>query len=246
MIIRGSNGSIVDLVQKLMKEDPDAFRFALEEIFYTNPELFEKACPQILDGQTHLIQKLQFEKFFLPLAISNAERDDSPMSLIMFDLDNFGDFNKDYGHLMGDKVIANFSNLLRKSFRSRERRPYLDLDIRNMRMSDRRKRFSHYDVLSLVARVGGGEEFSVIMPRCEEENAYNAAERALKLTHEMTIPFGNELLRFTASAGVAQYEKGNTPEEFIDRVDKSLYHSKKTGKNRATKYSDFISSTAPK
>jgi|GEM_PF-2475322 len=241
MKIRWSSGSIVDLFQKIMSEDPKSARFALEELFYTNPELFEKACPQFLDVQTGLIQKAHFENFFLPLAISNAERENSkPMSLVMFDLDNFGDFNRDYGHLMGDKVIAGFSDILRNNFRSSERRKrYLDFDIRNVRRADRRERFGFYDTLSLAARVGGGEEFSVILPNCTEEFAYLAAERVLNLTRKMTVPFGDELLSFTASAGVVQYKSKTSPTELIDYVDKALYHSKKTGKDKATRYSEI-------
>ncbi len=235
---------------RFCKSNPNKARDYLEYLFYENQELFERLCPQFLDVQTGLIQKEQYEKVLLPKAIKE-HGSKIPFSMVMFDLDDFHNFNEEYGHSIGDFAISEFVKVLKKSFRSHERRkenrePVLE---ETLKKSERRKDFYHFDNFglarsNLIARVGGGEEFSVLLKSCNEENAYAAAQRAIEFTRKIQIPFQDQSLSITASAGVAQYSEGMTARELIDNADRALYNAKDKGKNQAMRYSLFLRALA--
>ena len=156
------------------------------------------------DGLTGLANYRHF-KDVLQLEIKRAERHKSPVSLIMFDIDFFKNYNDTHGHLAGDKVLQGIGNLV----------------LNNIRKID------------LAARYGG-EEFAVILPNTSDTNARIVAEKLRLLIekhqfiHQETQPNGN----LTISIGVAAYpSSGKTFEQLIDCADKRLYLAKAQGKN---------------
>src|SRR3989344_200102 len=61
--------------------------------------------PQVIDRQTGLLSKGYFEQHELPLALLKARTNEVPLSYFLIDLDDFHDFNEDYGHVVGDEAM---------------------------------------------------------------------------------------------------------------------------------------------
>ena len=121
-------------------------------------------------------------------------------SLLMVDVDDFKMVNDQYGHQAGDRVLAALGAIIDASTR--------DTDI--------------------CCRYGG-EEFAVILPATEIEQAHELAER-LRVDAEQGKPDGR---RITVSIGVACCgQDTSTPQALVKKADAALYRAKTTGKNR--------------
>lgn len=132
--------------------------------------------------------------------IAKCKRLESPLGILMIDIDFFKKVNDTFGHTKGDLVLREISGLVQSSIRS-------------------------YDILGRY----GGEEFVVLMPDIDCENAKHVAER-IRLEIE-----GHEFEgvgRVTVSVGLAQYTSPESIESLIDRADQALYVAKETGRNR--------------
>ncbi|MDO6568268.1 diguanylate cyclase [Alteromonas sp. 1_MG-2023] len=143
---------------------------------------------------------------YLPRCVRNSERDKSPLSLILFDIDFFKRYNDLYGHLEGDSCLWKLSESINVSL---------------LRPMDK------------LVRVGG-EEFLVILPSTDERGAAIVAERLLKTVYELDITHAaSELSRITISAGVATKKPNdNKTIDFVMlQADKSLYSAKAKGRN---------------
>jgi diguanylate cyclase (GGDEF)-like protein/putative nucleotidyltransferase with HDIG domain len=142
--------------------------------------------------------------------LSRANRFDRPLAIIMADLDLLRNINNTYGHLAGDEVLIGVARMLKQSVRE-------------------------YDV---AARFGG-EEFSILLPETNIQQAYERAESIRRAIEEMefTIPTSVSPIRVTMSFGLACRESiGQTTDEIIHNADTALYHSKLSGRNRAYAY----------
>jgi diguanylate cyclase (GGDEF)-like protein len=133
----------------------------------------------------------------------HAER--RSVAAIMFDLDHFGDFNKQHGHQIGDAVLRTFAGVLRSRFR--------DAD--------------------LVARYGG-EEFVVVLEGATRDDAVVVAEGILAGLAETPITSDDGTrLTVTVSAGCAEmYEAEPTAEQLLRTADVALFMAKRAGRNR--------------
>lgn len=136
--------------------------------------------------------------------LQRGVRQMSSVALLLVDLDGFKSVNDRFGHVTGDQVIRDISDILRRSVRI-------------------------FDVCTRF----GGEEFAVMMPGGTTEGAGAIAER-IRHRVETYQPGERELsaLQVTASIGVAVSPPGATAHELIERADRALYHAKATGKNR--------------
>lgn len=131
---------------------------------------------------------------------TTAQRYSRPLSLILLDLDYFKRINDHFGHLTGDRVLQHIAGLLRTQSR--------DADS--------------------VSR-WGGEEFAILAPETELEQARAFAEKLCTRIQEMPIePVGH----VTASLGVSRLRANESRETFVQRVDKALYRAKAQGRNR--------------
>jgi diguanylate cyclase (GGDEF)-like protein len=173
-----------------------------------NESSFYKKLSRI-DGMTELFNHRFFQQL-LKAEIARSERDNSPVSLIIIDIDNFKVLNDKSGHPMGDLALKKLSWLLTK----------------NCRQCD------------FVARYGG-EEFAIILPGSNKKTAQLMAKRLRKLV-EMTEFEKENILpqgKFTISLGVAEYPTdAKTREELIEKADQALYKAKSNGKNRVEVY----------
>ncbi len=165
-------------------------------------EMRRLACT---DGLTGLYNYRQFGKL-LGEILAEARRYRRPLSLIMFDLDDFKKFNDTYGHPQGDKALTIVAGILRDSLRG----------------SDKLFRY-------------GGEEFIAILPQTASEEALIGAERARSAVESQSRPKLQEIADqgLTVSVGVATYPAdGGTAEELLRIVDQLLYQAKREGKNK--------------
>ena len=136
------------------------------------------------------------------LEIENAHRHNIPLSLIMIDIDKFKNFNDEYGHEIGDIVIKSFAENLKIHTR--------DTDV--------------------FARVGG-EEFVMLLPFSDINDAKNKAETLRTKIENLSIDAPNMKLRATASFGVAQLKEKESLENLLSRADDAMYFVKKHGRN---------------
>ena len=140
--------------------------------------------------------------------VDQADRDDASFSLILIDIDNFKFLNDTYGHLVGDGVLRLAASEIEQSCRAS------DVVCRN-----------------------GGDEFAVILPNTPIEGALAVAEKIRERVmkrHLLKRSTQETMGRITASIGVAQHQKGNSPDALIARADKWLYAAKLLGRNRVS------------
>ena len=159
----------------------------------------------ITDGLTKLHNSRSFYSQ-LEVEVDRFNRYKHPLSLLLLDIDHFKEYNDNYGHLEGDKVLVRISQLIKACLRK------LDTAYRY-----------------------GGEEFTVILPETSGEEAVLVAERIRKtIQTEKFKPESAKELGITISIGVAQYAAEEQLSTFIQRADKAMYQSKQQGRNRVT------------
>ncbi len=142
----------------------------------------------------------------LEALVRRANQGGEPVSLLVIDIDHFKKVNDGFGHDVGDEVLAEFAVRLASNVRA------IDLPVRL-----------------------GGEEFVVVMPDTELEDARRIAER-IRL-HAAGAPFrvmgGEELLSVTISIGVATSSGSeDTPNALLKRADEAVYEAKSSGRNK--------------
>ena len=161
-----------------------------------------------IDGLTQLYNRRHFDET-LELEWSRSGRNQSPLSLILCDIDNFKAFNDNYGHVAGDEALVNTSKAIMNTLQ---------------RPSD------------LPARYGG-EEFAVILPATPAMGAMIVAEQLRKAIDSLAIPhaFSDAANVVTMSVGVSTYYPNNTNTSYVDLLDsadRGLYRAKNNGRNR--------------
>ena len=138
----------------------------------------------------------------LSKSIAVSERYNRDLSLIMIDIDYFKKYNDTYGHTAGDSLLVCIADLLRKVIRKSGN----------------------------IIRYGG-EEFLVLLPETNTQEALKVAERIRKTVQSETTS--------TISLGIASFKQGISDKEFIDRADKALYQAKNNGRNNVVSFSDL-------
>lgn len=143
---------------------------------------------------------------FIDFEIQKSKRYLTNFSLIMIDIDDFKNINDTFGHNFGDVVLIEFTKIISSTVRK----------------------------IDIIGR-WGGEEFLIVLPQTNLKNSIKVAER-LKQNFEKNIVTYNgiSIPLNTASFGITEYKKKDTLNSIIERVDLSLYSSKKSGKNKIT------------
>lgn len=171
-------------------------------------KLQSMAATDVLTGLTNRRQfnlRLQEE-------LARARRHETPLSLALFDLDDFKRLNDFYGHPVGDRILQELGRRIRQ----------------NIRESD------------LAARYGG-EEFALILPETGETEAYDLLERIRLMVAQTVFCLPDNPLTLTISVGVAQLDpKQHTTFELVELADRALYEAKKSGKNQVVKASSLM------
>jgi diguanylate cyclase len=156
-----------------------------------------------VDGLTELFNRSTFNRK-LEQAMDHGA---AAVALVMLDIDHFKQFNDQYGHPLGDRVLQHVAQVLRDALPS-----------------------------GAIAARYGGEEFCIILTDCADLDAAGAfAERLrLKVQSLRVKARGTDTVldTITASFGVAHAQPGDTPESLLTRADDALYQAKRGGRNQ--------------
>lgn len=156
----------------------------------------------VTDDLTGLSNKAKFQDT-LEKEVRRAHRFDHDLALIMADVDDFKDLNDTYGHLEGDKVLVEIAKQINFSVRE------VDESFR-----------------------WGGEEFALLLPETDAEQAVEAAERIRSSVEE--LDFEEYSRKVTLSLGVAILKEGHS-ETLVRSADEALYRAKRSGKNKVVR-----------
>ncbi len=141
---------------------------------------------------------------FAEKEVERSKRYHHSFSIILIDIDDFKAINDTYGHTIGDIVLKKIADILKEEVR--------DVD-----------KIGRY----------GGEEFIIVLPETNIQNAVKLAERIKRKISEYHFEINNYALTLTISAGVAGFpEHGETFERILQASDLALYEAKKRGKNQ--------------
>jgi diguanylate cyclase (GGDEF)-like protein len=167
----------------------------------------------IISGLTDALTGLHNRRYLerrLQEEVARARRYQHPLSCLFIDADHFKKINDQYGHGTGDEVLREISLRVRECLRA----------------SDMATRF-------------GGEEFTLLLPQTDAEEAINLAERIrLRITGDPIVPRSGKGLKVTVSVGVSQLrltgeeDCDSAGEQLLKEADTALYQAKEEGRNR--------------
>jgi diguanylate cyclase (GGDEF)-like protein len=154
------------------------------------------------DELTGLYNRRKMDEI-LSREIAFSKRYGEPLSLMMMDIDYFKSVNDSYGHHAGDHYLVEFAKVLREEVR-------------------------------LVDYVGrwGGEEFIILLPKTNVEQAKGLAERLRYAVEVIQIESGRGLISRTVSIGIASAQSGKMDvDEIIRHADEAMYRAKQQSGN---------------
>ncbi|MFT5699659.1 MAG: two-component system cell cycle response regulator [Desulforhopalus sp.] len=136
---------------------------------------------------------------------TRSVRADSPLGVIIFDIDDFKLVNDTYGHMVGDRVLVSVVKMSRSMLREG------DILIRY-----------------------GGEEFMVVLPGASLEDVRQVGERIRRAIQDMTVMEGDISIKVTVSLGGVSHPELNVSHQdvLVRHADVSLYYAKNSGKNK--------------
>src|SRR5512146_361299 len=173
---------------------------------YANEGLLRYAFTDFLTGMKtrgYLEQQLELE-------LKRAERKQSPLALLMIDIDFFKSLNDTHGHQVGDQILRDISTILMKDMRE----------------------------IDTVARYGG-EEFVIILPDTTAQGALQVAQRLRRSVEQANFFAGSpdRIEHLTISIGLAMYDQdAQFQQDLIEASDAALYSAKSQGRNRVVLY----------
>jgi diguanylate cyclase len=154
------------------------------------------------DDLTHLLNRRGLARAF-ESEVARAERHARPLCLALLDVDDFKQLNDRMGHAAGDNALVHLARIVRRSLRPTD----------------------------VICRYGG-EEFVVLLPETELIDASNVMIRAQRQLTKHLFLGNDEHVVITFSAGVAQWQPGESRDAVTARADSALYRAKQAGKNR--------------
>jgi diguanylate cyclase (GGDEF)-like protein len=189
-------GHTVGLLTRGKVMEAQAQRFA--ELQRQNAALEDRV---VHDALTGLANRVLFSEV-LGREIARVSSRGGGLSLLMLDLDFFKKVNDGYGHPVGDLVLRQFAQVLRKELRRAD----------------------------LPARVGG-EEFAVVLAQ-EKDEALFVAEKIRKTVSQEAFGEQGDAFRLTVSIGCAAWKPGQNAEALVKSADEALYKAKGGGRDR--------------
>ncbi len=166
----------------------------------------EKARKRAITDELTGVYNRRFLEDVMPDYLRTAQGTNSPLTLIMVDLDRFREINEAYGNQMGDRAILEAVSAFRR----------------------------HLSEKDIIARYGG-DEFTVLLPQTGLERAAEIAEAICREVRELTFlrDAGGAITRVTTSQGIASYPDCATDLRSLRlAADEALYRAKDTGKDR--------------
>ncbi|MEN8177616.1 MAG: GGDEF domain-containing protein [Pseudomonadota bacterium] len=178
-----------------------------QEVESLREELERSREQATTDPLTGLLNRRAFDQELMKVS-DEANQSRENLGLLIIDIDKFKRVNDTYGHLIGDKVIRFVAQQISNNIKGKD----------------------------IVARIGG-EEFAILLPSTQLDNARMLAESIRKNIERSKLkradtsePIGG----VTISIGVTAYKHGEITDDFIQRADDALYKSKNSGRNRVS------------
>jgi diguanylate cyclase len=210
-----SVGPIKEIVLALIEDNRD-----MRDRLYNVRNQLEESRLQVMQWQTNLeraedaglrdvVTAIGNRRFFdasFAEEVEKARRLGDNICLALADIDRFKTVNDRFGHLVGDRLLRLFANIL----------------VQNVRGQDKVARF-------------GGEEFALIFPGARLVDAVTATDRIRGIleSKQWTIePSGERISKVTASFGVAKLRADESANDLLQRADELLYAAKSRGRNR--------------
>ena len=160
------------------------------------------------DELTGLLNKRSFNSVLLKGA-KVAARYSHPLSIMVIDADNLKSVNDKFGHKAGDRLIINLGEIIQDCLRNSD----------------------------VIARYGG-DEFVVLLPQTTAELAVEAGNRIRLAVMNSSFDVEGNRVNTTVSIGIASYpDDAVDVNELLEKADKSLYQSKKAGRNQVNHHS---------
>jgi diguanylate cyclase (GGDEF)-like protein len=157
----------------------------------------------VKDALTGLYNR-RFMEESLTRELARSQRNGSPVSLIMLDIDHFKQVNDLHGHAAGDAALRMTAQLLKKTLRASD----------------------------LACRYGG-EELVMLLPDCSKDNAVARAQQLCDALRQLTTVEGGHSISVTASFGVATSPDDSTDlAGLVSRADGAMYAAKRAGRDR--------------
>ena len=162
-----------------------------------------------MDGLTGIANRRFFDERLMA-EWSRAQRQKSPLSLVMLDVDYFKQYNDHYGHMSGDEVLQQVAGTISGSL---------------LRQTD-------------VAARYGGEEFVILLPDTDEDGGATLAERvrseieSLKIPHSASLVADCDVLTVSIGGTTVTPDLTQRSESLLSGADIMLYASKAAGRNR--------------
>jgi diguanylate cyclase len=181
----------------------DELSAAREELRHAHNELERHRRAALIDPLTGLYNRRALEDLLQELWAAPT-----PLTMLVADIDHFKKINDTYGHQVGDVVIRQVADVLRKCIRGE------DYAVRY-----------------------GGEEFVVLLPDTDLAGGMQVAEHIRTRVTKLKLVRKHDNLvidAFTISVGVATRQPGDSHEQLFKRADEALYLSKAGGRNRVT------------
>jgi diguanylate cyclase len=194
--------TFVDGLSELGKNMSLELKKAQKKIDELTAELQETISELTIDPLTKVTNRKGLIED-LTSAIKAGKNKELPLVLLMIDADNFKSLNDKHGHVAGDKVLYFFAQSIKSVLRS----------------GDKVYRY-------------GGEEFTVVLNRCDKEQAFIVADKIRSKIEQSHLIYSGKTIKMTVSVGATMHHAGDTYDVLISRADDALYRAKKEGKNR--------------
>ncbi len=183
----------------------DQLEASNQEINKLQDELDEARLEACTDALTGLYNRKALDSK-LDQLLDQEVNLDTPLSILMVDIDHFKKFNDTYGHLIGDEVIRRVGATLKQ----------------------------HTSEAGIAARYGG-EEFIVVMPNTNIEQALDLANIIHEAVAKIALVKRKSRERLpgvTISVGAASMKQGEARDDLLERADQALYIAKSSGRNQ--------------
>jgi diguanylate cyclase len=156
----------------------------------------------LLDTVTGLPNRLAYEER-VEQEMARWKRFDNPLTLLVWDVDDFKSINDRFGHQAGDKALRVIAQSLKARLRETD----------------------------FIARFGG-EEFVCLLCGAQDEEAFSVAEEMRLSVESSAFHSQGKPVRVTISCGIASFRQGDSLDNVFSRADRALYQAKRKGKNR--------------
>ncbi|WP_251259568.1 sensor domain-containing diguanylate cyclase [Echinimonas agarilytica] len=191
-----------DELERKVQERTFELEVTLRELEETNRRLEEQST---VDALTGVKNRKHFDRRFVA-EFRRSRREQTPLSVMMLDIDRFKNVNDTYGHLVGDECIRQVAQRIQSVIK----RP-----------------------TDVVTRYGG-EEFAVILPATHIDGAKQVAQDIITAVRQTPLITSDGPLTVTISAGISDAVANNDlrPEDLLTAADQALYKAKSAGRDQ--------------